>query len=348
MNGSILVLLLINHLASAGTVRFLVEPDDSQQENFQNDQELSPLLSQQQTNPQQQSDKNEILKRIEESNSYHAKINEIEFDYFNMLSSRKKKDWPAKSDKGQLIRPPYMYANYQQLTNDQNASIDDQIVGGQIDNTDQSAANRLNSQFDSPFTGGEPSSNNGFGHELSGDQSGAQTSDDKFDSRTGDDRTVQADKLDNPEPSINSTAASDQPGVDETDKRKSNWLISMLNKFGLKSNENLNATLNTTAIKEKLSYYSDYDVMMGIRIGYWLFSFFSIFTAFIAYKSYCSSRKQARHRRESEKNRRKADEQGSSRRGTQLPAKYSSVRGGSSRQSNFVKLKSREDPDSSS
>lgn len=342
MNGSIFILLLINHLASAGTVRFgLLESDDSQADDFQNDQELNP-------NPQQQSDKNEIQKRIEESNSYHAKINEIEFDYFNMLTSRKKKDGPAKSDKGQLIRPPYMYANYQQLTNDQNVSSDDQIVGGQIDNTDQSAANRLNNQFDSPFTGGEPSSSSGFAHEPNGDQSGSQTSGDKIDSRTSDHRTMQSDKLDNPDPSVNSTAASDQPGVSDTDKRKSNWLINMLNKFGLKSNENLNGTVNATAIKEKLSYYSDYDVMLGIRIAYWLFSFFSIFTLFIAYKSYCSSRKQARHRRESEKSRHKGDEQGSSRRGTQLPAKYSSVRGGSSRQSNFVKLKPSKDPDSSS
>lgn len=329
MNVSIFILLLINHLASAGTVRFPIEPDDFQ-DDYQNDQKLSPQQP-------QQSDKNEILKRVEESNSYHQKINEIEFDYFNMLTSRKKKGSPARSDKVPLIRPPYMYANYQQLTNEK-ASIDE-ISGVQIDNNDQSAANRLNSQFDSQFS---ESSN---GHELSADPSG-QTSANKIDSRTANrDRTVEAGKLDNPEP-VNSTdpAATEQS---EADQRKSNWLISMLNKFGLKSNENLNGTLNTTAIKEKLSYYSDYDYMMGIRIAYWLFSFFSVFTAFIAYKSYCSSRKQARHRRESEKNRRKGDEQGSSRR-SQLPPKYSSVRGGSARQSNFVKLKASKDPDSTS
>ena len=332
MNGSIFVLFLINHLAAAGTVRFPIESDDFR-DDYQNDQRLSPP----QPNGQSQSDKNEILKRIEESNSYHQKINEIEFDYFNMVTSRKKKGSPVESDRGQLIRPPYMYANYQQLTNDRNVSTDEQMGGDQIDNNDRSALNRLNNQFDSQFS--EPNS----GHESSGD-SFAQASSKKGESRTVDaEQTVQADKLDNPEPPINST---DKP-ANETDKRRSNWLISMLNKFGLKSDENLNGTLNATAIKEKLNYYSDYDPNLGFRISYWLFSFFTIFTLFIAYKSYCSSRRQARHRRESEKNRRKADEQGSSRR-VQLPAKYSSVRGGSARQSNFVKLKASKDPDSCS
>lgn len=52
-------------------------------------------------------------------------------------------------------------------------------------------------------------------------------------------------------------------------------------------------TLSPANISQnRLQYYSDYDVMMGIRIAISLSSIISLFALFITYKSYCNARKQ--------------------------------------------------------
>ena len=283
LNGSILILFFIIfkiNSISGRTIRFLIDDQQSPHNN------------------QQINDKNEIIKRIEESNNYHRNMNELEFDYFNMLINRKKKSSSIKNENNKLVRPlpPYLYTNYQQLTSDQ-------LIENQLNN-DQSII-----QHD----------------------------------KTSIDKIIKIDKLDSE--SINKTATTNQTA---NNSHKSSWFLALLNKFGIKLNDNQNTTVkvNVTAIKERLNYYSDYDLMDGVRVAYWLFSLFTIFTLFVTYKSYCSSRKQARHRRESEKNKRKADEQIGSRR-IILPPKFNSInsiRKGSGRMSkNFVKLKSKEE-----
>lgn len=294
-NGSIFIFLFINHQLTYGRtiLRFLIEPD-------------LPINDQEQLRMNQEKDKNEIMKKIEESNNYHRNMHELEFDYFNMLTSRMKKSSSIKNDNNEseksdrLIRPPYMYSNYQQLTNDQ-------------------SYDQFNDQLNNEFNG----------HQLANS--------DKLDSKNKD-KMIKINKTEIDQ-SIDNKTLNDN-------KRKSSWFVKWLNKFGVKLNSNNpNTTLNVTAIKEKLNYYSDYDVMMGVRIAYWLFSLFTIFTLFIIYKSYCSQRKQERHRRESEKNRRK-DEQGSRRK--TLPPKLNSVRRSSGRMSKtFVKLKEGKELDSS-
>ena len=338
INGSIFILFLINHLTS-GRIRFLVEQDD-QFKSTEN-----------QLNQQQLNDKNEIIKRVEESNNYHRKMNELElleFNYFNMLTNRRKKSQSIKSDnepssiKDQLIRPPYMWQQ-QPLTNEPQTSSEHKL---NTESTTDHPPTHTNERFNNDQSSVQ--STKQFESQFHNEQSDQFTDTDQRSDRRRPtiDKTMNTDKLDEKQ----SIAQPTNQSVSSTDdKRKQpNWFITMASKFGFKligSNDNVNTTLNQTAIKEKLNYYADYDVMMGVRIAYWLFSLFALFTLFIAYKSYCNSRKQARHQRESEKNKRKADEQGSSRRTIMPP---SSVRRGSGHTSNkFVKLKTNREPDSS-
>lgn len=358
VNGSILILIFQLCFITGAKVSFLNDKDNLRintnhlrhDHNYKNDHDYQNdhhyqndhnYQSDQESNhnsiskSSQQTDKNEIRKRVEESNKYHLNINELEFDYFNMLTNRKKKDQLIKDNefnylKNQLIKPPYMYTNYHQMT------IEDQL------NNDQSNYQQTNKETNNQFM------NDHLDQLTLGDRSNLD--------QLNNDKTVHEDL------NLNSNnKTTNQTIIDQhQQQQKKNWFVRIFNKLktglGINSNVNLTATLNSTAIKEKLKYYEDYDVWMGIRIAYWLFSLFTIFTLFVAYKSYRRARKQARHRRESEKNRRKADNEqigGSNRTANvHLPPKLNSVKlkgvgETSSRMSNaFLKVKASKEQDS--
>jgi hypothetical protein len=90
-----------------------------------------------------------------------------------------------------------------------------------------------------------------------------------------------------------SAIISDEEDHEELTEADFNWFERLRAKL---TGRTLGSPMNSTSIallnKTRLQYYSDYDVMMGVRVAVSLSTIISLFALFITYKSYCNARKQ--------------------------------------------------------